>query len=262
MLAPSKAMPTGPVPTVLAPRGAPSEARSLVTLLLPQSATQMLAPSKAMPYGDWPTGNLIPDRFAPYQRNWAMDSGFIGVPEGPGGPCSPGSPLGPIGPVSPLGPTGPTEPVSPLGPAGPIGPVSPLGPESPAGPVSPFGPASPAGPMSPFGPVRPVGPRGPCSPFAPSAPCSPLGPWGPVEPARPGGPCSPRNSAARLVTTWFMRTRSCSSPGTAPVGVPGAAGLLHAPATSNALKTGISKKNPKKTLNLPRIVHLLSAVVR
>src|SRR3972149_9735649 len=82
MLAPSKAMPTGPVPTVLAPRGAPSEARSLVTLLLPQSATQMLAPSKAMPYGDWPTGNLIPDRFAPYQRNWAMDSGLLGVPVG------------------------------------------------------------------------------------------------------------------------------------------------------------------------------------
>jgi hypothetical protein len=51
MLAPSKAIPSGVVPTPNVPRLAPSLARSLVTLSLPSFVTQTLAPSKAMPHG-------------------------------------------------------------------------------------------------------------------------------------------------------------------------------------------------------------------
>src|SRR5258705_190387 len=55
MLIPSKATPTGWIPTVKVPRRAPSLARSLVTLLLCVFATQMLAPSKATAVGRLPT---------------------------------------------------------------------------------------------------------------------------------------------------------------------------------------------------------------
>src|SRR3990170_2992335 len=76
MLAPSKATPKGALPTPKAPRVAPSEARSLVTLLLPEFATQMLAPSKATPKGALPTAKLAPFWLASYQRSRAICSGL------------------------------------------------------------------------------------------------------------------------------------------------------------------------------------------
>src|SRR3989442_14935147 len=58
MLAPSKATPRGPRPTLKVPSTAPSVARSLVTLLLPLFTTQMLAPSKANSKGPLPAGKV------------------------------------------------------------------------------------------------------------------------------------------------------------------------------------------------------------
>src|SRR6266581_3455591 len=52
MMAPSKAKPSGEIPTVNVPRFLPSLARSLLTLLLLIFATQMLAPSKATLTGE------------------------------------------------------------------------------------------------------------------------------------------------------------------------------------------------------------------
>src|SRR6266852_917062 len=58
MLAPSKATPTGFVPTGNVPSTAPSLARSLVTLLLPAFAIQMFSSAKAKKRGSVPTGNV------------------------------------------------------------------------------------------------------------------------------------------------------------------------------------------------------------
>src|SRR5258707_620179 len=61
ILAPSKTTPNGLAPTLKVPRLAPSLARNLVTLLLPPFDTQMLAPSKATPIGPLPTWNVTPE---------------------------------------------------------------------------------------------------------------------------------------------------------------------------------------------------------
>src|SRR6266852_5881666 len=58
MLAPSKATPTGFVPTGNVPSTAPSLARSLVTLLLPAFAIQMFSSAKAKKRGIVPTGKV------------------------------------------------------------------------------------------------------------------------------------------------------------------------------------------------------------
>src|SRR5579863_1281194 len=58
ILAPSKAMPSAPYPTVYVPRTVPSEARNLVTVFAPLLVTQTLAPSNAVAIGLSPTGKV------------------------------------------------------------------------------------------------------------------------------------------------------------------------------------------------------------
>src|ERR1017187_5064945 len=76
MLAPSKAIPKGFGPAGKVPSTAPVLARSLVTLLPPKFATQILAPSKATPTGLVPTENCKLAVFAGYQRRIATWSGL------------------------------------------------------------------------------------------------------------------------------------------------------------------------------------------
>jgi len=58
ILVPSKATPTGPLPTLNVPIFVPSLARSLVTVLSPWFPTQIFAPSKATQYGLMPILNV------------------------------------------------------------------------------------------------------------------------------------------------------------------------------------------------------------
>src|ERR1035438_8983080 len=61
ILVPSKATPSGLLPTVYVPTTAPVLASNLVTLPLPPVVTQMLVPSKATPYGPL----LLPSEYVP-----------------------------------------------------------------------------------------------------------------------------------------------------------------------------------------------------